>query len=29
VPESIEKDKMGQFAHFHDPDGNKVSIWGK
>jgi predicted enzyme related to lactoylglutathione lyase len=29
VPESTEKDKMGQFAHFHDPDGNKVSLWGK
>lgn len=28
-PESTEKDEMGQFAHFHDPDGNKVSIWGK
>jgi len=28
-PESTEKDEMGQFAHFHDPDGNKVSIWGE
>ena len=28
-PESTEKDEMGQFAHFHDPDGNKVSLWGK
>jgi predicted enzyme related to lactoylglutathione lyase len=28
-PESIEKDKMGQFANFHDPDGNKVTLWGK
>jgi len=28
VPESTEKDDMGQFAHFHDPDGNKVSLWG-
>jgi predicted enzyme related to lactoylglutathione lyase len=28
VPEKIEKDQQGQFAHFHDPDGNKVSIWG-
>ena len=30
APESIEKDeKMGQFANFHDPDGNKVTLWGK
>jgi predicted enzyme related to lactoylglutathione lyase len=30
VPESIEKDPdQGQFAHFHDPDGNEVTIWGK
>jgi predicted enzyme related to lactoylglutathione lyase len=29
TPESTEKDEMGQFAHFHDPDGNKVSLWGK
>ena len=28
-PESTEKDETGQFAHFHDPDGNEVSIWGK
>jgi predicted enzyme related to lactoylglutathione lyase len=28
-PESIEKDPYGQFAHFHDPDGNEVSLWGK
>src|SRR6185295_10580217 len=28
-PESTEKDSSGQFAHFHDPDGNKVTIWGK
>ena len=29
IPESTEKDEMGQFAHFHDPDGNKVSVWGQ
>jgi len=29
TPESTEKDEMGQFAHFHDPDGNKVSLWGE
>jgi len=30
VPEKIEKDlDQGQFAHFHDPDGNEVTIWGK
>jgi predicted enzyme related to lactoylglutathione lyase len=28
-PESTEQDETGQFAHFHDPDGNKVSLWGK
>ena len=27
VPEKTEKDQQGQFAHFHDPDGNKVTIW--
>ena len=30
VPDKIEKDPdQGQFAHFHDPDGNEVTIWGK
>ena len=30
TPEKIEKDpNQGQFAHFHDPDGNEVTIWGK
>jgi hypothetical protein len=30
APDSIEKDpNQGQFAHFHDPDGNEVTIWGK
>ncbi|PYP83189.1 MAG: hypothetical protein DMF61_23990 [Blastocatellia bacterium AA13] len=30
VPDSTEKDPdQGQFAHFHDPDGNEVTIWGK
>jgi hypothetical protein len=29
-PDSTESDPSeGQFAHFHDPDGNKVTIWGK
>jgi len=28
-PETIEKDPYGQFAHFHDPDGNEVTLWGK
>jgi predicted enzyme related to lactoylglutathione lyase len=29
LPDSTEKDpKEGQFAHFHDPDGNEVTIWG-
>jgi len=30
TPDLIEKDpEQGQFAHFHDPDGNEVTIWGK
>src|SRR5215467_3313853 len=30
LPYKTEKDPdQGQFAHFHDPDGNEVSIWGK
>ena len=30
VPYKTEKDPgEGQFAYFHDPDGNEVSIWGK
>jgi predicted enzyme related to lactoylglutathione lyase len=29
IPDSTESDPSeGQFAHFHDPDGNKVTIWG-
>jgi len=29
TPETIEKDPFGQFAQFHDPDGNEVALWGK
>ena len=29
VPDSTEKGQFGQFAHFHDPDGNEVTIWGE
>ncbi|HEU4416168.1 MAG TPA: hypothetical protein VFT65_15375, partial [Candidatus Angelobacter sp.] len=30
VPDSTESDpSQGQFAHFHDPDGNEVTVWGK
>ena len=30
MPDSTEKDAdQGQFAHFHDPDGNEVTVWGK
>jgi predicted enzyme related to lactoylglutathione lyase len=29
VPVSTEKDATGRFAHFVDPDGNEVSIWGQ
>ncbi len=29
VPDSTESDPSeGQFAHFHDPDGNEVTLWG-
>jgi predicted enzyme related to lactoylglutathione lyase len=28
-PESTESDQFGKFAHFHDPDGNEVTLWGK
>jgi predicted enzyme related to lactoylglutathione lyase len=28
-PDSTESDPFGQFAHFHDPDGNEVTLWGK
>ncbi|RYZ91880.1 MAG: hypothetical protein EOP06_05915 [Proteobacteria bacterium] len=28
VPESTEADSTGKFAHFRDPDGNDVTIWG-
>ena len=28
-PDKIEKDPQGQFASFHDPDGNEVTVWGK
>src|SRR3954451_6227903 len=29
LPDKTEKDPQGQFAHFHDPDGNEVTIWGE
>lgn len=29
LPDKVEKDQQGQFAHFHDPDGNEVTIWGE
>jgi len=28
LPDSTEADTTGQFAHFHDPDGNEITIWG-
>ncbi|HEV7554332.1 MAG TPA: VOC family protein [Kofleriaceae bacterium] len=28
-PTSTEGDATGQFAHFADPDGNEVTLWGK
>jgi predicted enzyme related to lactoylglutathione lyase len=29
APESTESDAFGKFAHFHDPDGNPVTLWAK
>lgn len=29
TPDSTEGDAYGKFAHFHDPDGNEVSLWAK
>jgi predicted enzyme related to lactoylglutathione lyase len=28
VPKSTEADSTGRFAHFIDPDGNEMTIWG-
>jgi predicted enzyme related to lactoylglutathione lyase len=28
-PDSVEQDEQGRFAHFKDPDGNHVTLWGK
>ena len=28
-PDSTESDPQGRFAHFHDPDGNEVTVWGQ
>ena len=25
---SVESDSSGHFAHYRDPDGNKVTVWG-
>jgi len=27
-PESVESDYSGYFAHYRDPDGNEMTIWG-
>lgn len=29
TPSKVEQDSTGRFAHFKDPDGNEVSLWGK
>ena len=29
TPQSTEADSTGRFAHFIDPDGNQVTIWGQ
>jgi hypothetical protein len=28
-PNGVEQDSEGRFAHFKDPDGNEVTLWGK
>ena len=27
--DKVEQDSTGRFAHFKDPDGNEVTLWGK
>ncbi|MGZ3693344.1 MAG: VOC family protein [Bdellovibrionota bacterium] len=27
-PESVEADDTGHFAHYRDPDGNEMTVWG-
>jgi predicted enzyme related to lactoylglutathione lyase len=27
-PVAVEQDSMGSFAHFKDPDGNEITLWG-
>jgi|SRR5579862_4034641 len=29
TPLSVEQDSTGRFAHFKDPDGNEITLWGK
>jgi predicted enzyme related to lactoylglutathione lyase len=29
TPNGVEQDSEGRFAHFKDPDGNEVTLWGK
>jgi predicted enzyme related to lactoylglutathione lyase len=29
TPVSVEQDETGRFAHFKDPDGNHITLWGK
>ena len=29
TPNGVEQDSDGRFAHFKDPDGNEVTLWGK
>jgi len=29
TPIKVEQDSTGRFAHFKDPDGNEVTLWGK
>jgi predicted enzyme related to lactoylglutathione lyase len=27
-PKSVESDDTGHFAHYRDPDGNQMTVWG-
>jgi predicted enzyme related to lactoylglutathione lyase len=27
-PQSVESDSTGHFAHYRDPDGNEMTVWG-
>lgn len=29
TPTSVDSDATGRFAHFRDPDGNEMTVWGE